>query len=304
MTQKLIAIVGQTATGKSDFAVEVARAIDGEIISADSRQVYKGLAIGTGKITKKEMREVPHHLLDVVNPKRQFTVADFTRLSDKSIRDILKRKKVPILCGGTGFYIDAVVFGKEYPEVPPNKKLRDTLEKYSTAELFNILKKHDPKRALTIDQNNPVRLIRAIEIVKHLGKVPYIKTEQKWQSLVIGFSLPREILKQKIQIRLLKRLKAGMLAEAKRLHTNGLSYKRMEALGLEYRYQARYLQGSITKTEMIEQLTNEIFQYAKRQETWFKRNKNIIWIDPRKISERKKVLRMIKKFLQPTHTIL
>ncbi len=298
MHGKVIAIVGQTATGKSDFAVAMAKKFKGEIVSADSRQVYSGLDIGSGKITKKEMHSVPHHLLDVTSPKRVFTVSDYKRLAEKKIGEILKHSNVPIVCGGTGFYIDALLSGVEYPEVPPNQKLRTMLAKRSAATLFTMLKEHDKARAANIDPHNKVRLIRAIEIAKYLGKVPAVKAKSKWQTLTIGFMLPREVLKEKIRIRLLARIKKGMLNEAKQLHAKGLSWKRMETLGLEYRYEARFLQGKITKTEMIEQLSSEIFQYAKRQETWFKRDKSIIWIDPRRKSDRKKAETSIKKFLE------
>ncbi|MDQ5971125.1 MAG: tRNA dimethylallyltransferase, partial [Patescibacteria group bacterium] len=169
---KIIVILGQTSTGKSDFAVQMAKEIGGEIISADSRQVYKGLDLGTGKITKKEMRGIPHHLLDVANPKKTFTVSDYKKITEKKISEISKNSKVPILCGGTGFYIDAIVSGQIFPEVPPNKLLRKELENKSKEELFKILKKLDKNRAETIDKDNPVRLIRAIEIAEALGSVP------------------------------------------------------------------------------------------------------------------------------------
>lgn len=298
MHGKVIAIVGQTATGKSDFAVAIAKKFNGEVISADSRQVYTGLDIGSGKITKREMRGIPHHLLDVASPKRVFTVSDYKQLAETKIEQIQKRNNLPIVCGGTGFYIDALLSGVEYPEVPPNHKLRAILSKRSAATLFAMLKEHDKARAATIDKHNKVRLIRAIEIAKYLGKVPAVKAKPKWETFQIGFMLPREVLKEKIHTRLLARIKKGMLTEAKQLHAKGLSWKRMETLGLEYRYEARYLQGKLSKSEMIEQLANEIFQYAKRQETWFKRDKSILWIDPRKKSDRKKAELTIKKFLK------
>lgn len=156
---KLIVICGPTATGKSDLAVEIARQIGGEVISADSRQVYTDLDLGTGKITKREMRGVPHYLLDVADPKRQFSVARYKKLADKAIRDIQKRNKTPILCGGTGFYIDAVVSGAVLPDVPPNKALRSELARKTDDELFETLKRMDPNRAETIDKHNPVRLV-------------------------------------------------------------------------------------------------------------------------------------------------
>lgn len=284
---KIIVILGQTATGKSDFAVEIAKKIGGEIISADSRQVYKDMDLGTGKITKKEMRGIPHYMLDVVSPKKVFTVSDFQKLAEKKIKDILARGKTPIICGGTGFYIDAVTSGTVLPEVPPNKKLRDTLGKKSAEQLSKMLEKLDPTRSKNIDKNNKVRLIRAIEIVKALGEVPKVKNESKYEVMKIGLTLPDEILKEKIKVRLISRIKKGMLREIKKLHDKGVTWKRMHDLGLEYRYGALYLQKKISKAEMIEKLNTEIWHYAKRQKTWFKRDKDTIWIDPRKVDYKK-----------------
>ncbi len=302
---KIIVILGQTSTGKSDFAVDIARGINGEIISADSRQVYKGMDLGTGKITRREMRGVPHHLLDVVSPKRPahpgggvFSVSDYKRLADKKIEEIISKNKIPIICGGTGFYIDTVLNDIVLPEVPANKKLRRELADKSADQLWKMLSKLDSTRASTIDRHNKVRLIRAIEIAKALGHVPSLPKEIpliKYDVLKIGLMLPDEILKEKIRTRLLSRIKKGMLREIKNLHDRGLSWKRMNELGLEYRYGALYLQGKLTKEEMIEKLNTEIWHYAKRQKTWFKRDIETVWIDPRKSN--KKILIDIKKFL-------
>lgn len=280
----IIVILGQTATGKSDLAVEIARKIKppakGEIISADSRQVYKGLDLGSGKITEREMRGVPHYLLNVANPKRRFTVTEYQKLANEKIKEILKRGNIPIICGGTGFYIDAITKGIVFPKVPPNTKLRKLLENKSSSELFLILKKLDRSRAKSIDKNNKRRIIRAIEIIKQIGKVP--KTSFKkvpYEFIKIGLYLPNDILKKRIEKRLQKRIKSGMINEIKKLHKNGLSYKRLEELGLEYRFVAQYLQGKLTKEEMIERLINEIYHFANRQMQWFKRDTDIIWMD-------------------------
>jgi len=299
---KIIVVLGQTSTGKSDFAVEIAKEINGEIISADSRQVYKGMDLGTGKITKKEMCGVHHHMLDVTSPTKAFSVSDYKKLADKKIKEILKKEKVPIVCGGTGFYIDAIINDIILPEVPPNKKLREKLSSLSTVDLFNDLKKYDPIRALNIDPNNKVRLIRALEIIEALGTVPLPSPRQglgeKFSVLKIGLTLSDTVLKERIYTRLLARIKKGMLKEIENLHKKGLSWKRMEALGLEYRYGALYLQNKITKKEMIEKLNTETWHYAKRQKTWFKRDKDTIWIDPTKLSDKKKILNKIQKFLK------
>ena len=169
---KIVVVLGPTSSGKSALAVEIARKFNGEVISADSRQVYKGLNIGTGKITKKEMKGVPHYLLDVASAKKRFTVADFKILTEKTIDEILSRGKLPIICGGTGFYIEAVTKGITPPEVLPNKKLRAELEDKTNEQLFEILSKLDSKRAKNIDRNNPHRMIRSIELATVLGAVP------------------------------------------------------------------------------------------------------------------------------------
>jgi tRNA dimethylallyltransferase len=293
MKPKIIVILGQTATGKSDLAVKIAlrlrsgsstKKYGGEIISADSRQVYTGLDIGTGKITQKEMQGVPHYLLDVANPKRKFTVSQYKKLAEEKIKEIIARGNIPIICGGTGFYIDAITKGIIFPEVPPNIKLRKILEKKEAVELFKILQKLDKKRAKDIkdknEQNNKVRLIRAIEIAKALGKVPkFTEATPPYEFIKIGLFTSCEALKNRINKRLLVRIKNGMLREIENLHKNKLSWRRMEELGLEYRYLALYFQNKITKKEMLIKLNSEIYHYAKRQMTWFKRDKDIKWFD-------------------------
>lgn len=295
---RVIVILGQTSTGKSDLAVEIARQINGEILSADSRQVYKGMDLGTGKITKREMKGIPHHLLNIVSPKKVYTVNQFQKQALKKITEISKKGKVPIICGGTGFYIDSILNETAFPNVPPNKELRQELEIETTESLLNLLIKLDPIRAQNIDTNNRVRLIRAIEITQVLGQVPSLNnSSNKFQVLKIGLILPAEILRARIKTRLITRIKKGMIKEIENLHSNGLSWKRMENLGLEYRYVAQYLQGKLNKNDMIERLEIEIWHFAKRQKTWFKRDGDTIWIDPTKNSDKLKALEQIKKFL-------
>ncbi len=291
---KIISIVGPTASGKSDFAVWLAKKVHGEIISTDSRQVYRGLDIGTGKITQKEMRGVPHHLLDICNPKKIFTVDDFKTEALKKITDIHSRNKTPILCGGTGFYNDVVIYNTSLPYIPPNPKLRRKLETYSLAQLQKTLLALDKNRYREIDIKNKVRLIRAIEIAKSLGKVPALTSNPLYDTLVIGVMRDPLILKKRIEKRLITRLQMGMIDEVKNLHNKGLSWKRMEMLGLEYRYIARFLQKKISKEQMIDNLKKEIWHYAKRQMTWFKKNKQIIWVEPKDI---KTITLIISTFL-------
>lgn len=289
---KTIVIMGPTASGKSDLAIALARKYNGEIISADSRQVYRGMDIGTGKVTKAEQRLARHWLLDIASPKRTYNVTHFVRDAKKTIADIKKRDKTVIICGGTGFWIQALLEENTFPAVKPDPKLRKKLEKLSTEELFKALQKKDPKRAQTIDSKNKIRLIRALEIIATLGKVPAL-TKKKAQNndvLLIALNPSKETLDTKIETRLEKRLKKGMLAEVKRLRKEGLGFKRLESFGLEYKYLALFLQGKITREEMKERLNFEIRHYAKRQLTWLRRYEkmgaHIHWITQAKEAEK------------------
>ena len=292
---KILAVIGQTASGKSDLAVVLAKKFNGEVVSADSRQVYRRMNIGTGKITKKEMRSVPHYLLDVIDPQSTFTVARYKKHAEKAIHGILRRGKLPILCGGTGYYVQTITGGTNIPSVKPNTALRKRLEYAGTPELFAILKRLDPRRAGEIDQHNRRRLVRAIEIVNYLGVVPLIENTPRYDVLSIGIKTNDQILKEKIATRLHARIRHGMIAEAKRLHDDGVSWKRMEEIGLEYKHLALHLQGKLSREEMERQLTAAIWQYAKRQKTWFKRDKTIHWINAKEIKE---VEQLVKGFLK------
>jgi tRNA dimethylallyltransferase len=274
MKQRVIVILGQTATGKSDLAVKIANKFNGEIISADSRQVYKGLDIGTGKIISKEMKGIPHYLLDVVNPRHKFTVTEYKLLAENKIKDILARKKIPIICGGTGFYIDAITQGIIFPEVPPNPKIRKDLEKRSTIELFEILQNLDKERSENIDVKNKVRLMRAIEIAIKLGKVPSLSIKKSpYKFIKIGLNLPQIQLDKKIEKRVRGMFEKGLLNEIKKLKKQGVSKKRFREFGFEY----------FNPTE--KKVITSTIQYAKKQMTWFKRDKQIKWFKPNEYKE-------------------
>lgn len=293
--KKIIIVVGPTAAGKSELAVKIAKKVDGEIISADSRQIYTGLNIGSGKVEgswktikgKKVFvyKNIPHYLIDEATPRVQYSVAKFQKKARAAVADILKRGKTPIICGGTGHWIDAVVFGQTIPEVKPNTAARAKLAKMSTVEMFAMLKKMDPRRAKTIDSNNPRRLVRALEIIMTTGKpVPKIETEQKifkdFQKLQInwiGVNPGMTALEVKIKKRLGARLKLGMLKEVKKLKASGLSWNKLESFGLEYKFCALLLQNKVSEQEMKALLFTAIRQYAKRQMTWWKRNPEIKW---------------------------
>lgn len=293
---KVIVICGPTATGKSALAVEIAQHYNGEIISADSRQVYRGLDIGSAKITQDEMQGIPHHLIDVADPQETFTVTQFKTLADKKIIEIISRGKVPIICGGTGMYISAVIDNQDFPEVPPNESLRSQLEQYTTPELSTLLKKIDPIRSNTIDHNNPVRLVRAIEIATAIGSVPtQIKTVSPYQPLLIGLRLPKDELDAKIAQRITNRI-PGLFMEIRTLHEKGISSEKLRRFGLEYRYGDEYVTGKILLNDFIETLTTKTIQFAKRQMTWFKRDPRIHWLNP--VSDKQKILNLVQDFLK------
>lgn len=295
LRRKIIVILGPTSSGKSALAIRLARQFNGEIISADSRQIYRGMDIGTGKVTKAEQKLAKHWLLDIASPSTDYNAAKFKKTADKIIADILRRGKLPILCGGTGFWIKAIVDNVIFPEVKPNKALRNKLNKRSAAALFKMLKKLDRRRAKDIDRHNKVRLIRAIEICRAIGSVPQYKPQTaKYDFLQIGLVIPKKKLQQNIQRRLKKRFAQGMIAEVKKLHHQGVSWKHLEMFGLEYKWIALYFQKKISAMEMQEKLLQEIKNYAKRQMTWFKKDKRIVWL-----KNYKKIKDEIKKFLSP-----
>ncbi len=301
---KIIVVLGPTASGKSDLAVSIAKKFNGEIVSADSRQVYKGMDIGAGKVPRDSAlksqkkpycyKGVKHHLLDVASPKRKFSVAQYQKLARKSIKNIIRKNKIPVLCGGTAFYIKAIVEGIEIPESSPNWKLRKDLEKKSLTELYQMLEKMDPERAETIEKNNPRRLIRALEIVIQTRKpIPPLKTNPEYNPLFIGISKNQKELNEKIEKRLKERIKKGMITEVKKLRKSGVSWKRLESLGLEYEWTAKRLQKKISDKEMRENLLRDIIKFSKKQMGWWKNDKRIKWIKSEKEAES-----LAKKFLE------
>lgn len=282
MQNKVIIILGPTASGKSSLAIKLARKFDGEIISVDSRQIYKGMEIGSGKITLREEKMASHHMLGIVSPKTDFSVAKFKKRAEKDIENIINRDKLPILCGGTGFWIQSIVDDIIYPEVKPDWDLRKKLEKESLENLLEKLEKLDSQRAQTVDSKNKVRLIRAIEICQNLGKVPTIKNKEnlKYEFLQIGIARDKEELHQRIRLNVKKRIQKGMIKEVQNLKELGLSWKKIERFGLSFKLIPQFLKGEIkTKEELMEKIYLAEKNYAKRQMTWFKRDKRIKWLD-------------------------
>lgn len=277
---KLLVIVGPTASGKTGLSIELAKRFNGEVISADSRQVYRGLDIGSAKVTKEEMAGVPHHLLDVANPKEVYTAADFKQDASAALEDILSRGKLPIICGGTFFYIDTLLGKVSIPEVEPDEELRAELEAKDATELFAILKELDPERANNIEKENPRRLVRAIEVAKQLGSVPALTVEEpKYEVLTIGLKVDMTTHGSTLKQRLVERMDQGLIKEVETLLQSGVSHERLESLGLEYRYTSRYLRHLIDMETLIEEITNKSRQFAKRQLTWLKRDQTILWFD-------------------------
>jgi tRNA dimethylallyltransferase len=280
---KLVVLLGPTASGKSGLGIRLAQYFNGEIISADSRQVYRGLDIGTAKVTPAEQALVPHHILDVADPHEVYTVAQFQRDAIAAINDILKRGHQPFLVGGSPHYIQAVVDNLDIPHIEPQPELRACLEKRPLSELLAQLEKLDPQSAATIDRNNPRRVIRALEVCLISSK-PFSQqrkiSEPLYQYLLLGIEWPREVLYRRIDARVDERMQQGMVQEVQRLLDTGISHERLKALGLEYRYITRWLTGAFeNEDEMVQKLKYAIHDFTRRQLTWFRKDKRIVWIN-------------------------
>ncbi len=305
---KLVAIVGPTATGKTRLGVKLASQFNGEIVSADSRQVYRGMDIGTGKDLKeyliktaKKTKQIPYHLIDVASPQTKFDLSKYQKKAFKAIDDIGKRGKVPFLVGGSGLYVQAVIDNYDLTSIKPNKKLRKKLEEKNIEEIIKDLKKVSRLNSCDfkkiIREKNKRRLIRYLEyclLSQRPLKDLFLKKDPRYEVLVLGITFPREVIYKKIEKRLKERLlKEDMLGEVERLHKCGVSWKRMEELGLEYKWLSRYLRKKISYEEMFQFLLRDIKRFSKRQMTWFKKDKRIIWIKNQ--SQAKK---LVKDFLK------
>ena len=279
----LIVVLGPTASGKSTLGIMLAQRFSGEIVSADSRQVYRGLDIGTAKVTLEERALVPHHLLDVADPRKVYSVAQFQQQAFASISDILTRGKQPFLVGGSPHYIYAVVDPLDIPRVPPQPELRRELETRPLSELMVQLEQLDPQSAATIDSKNGRRIIRALEVCLITGK-PF--SEQRgigvplYRCLLLGIHWSREVLYARIDARVDERMRLGMVQEVRDLLDAGVSFERLEALGLEYRFIGRLLKGEFaSEAEMVQRLKYAIHDFTRRQLTWFRKDKRIVWLE-------------------------
>jgi tRNA dimethylallyltransferase len=284
---KLIIILGPTATGKTALAVNLAKKFKGEIVSADSRQIYEEMDIGTAKPTKKERKSVPYYLIDILPINRDFNVAIYKRLAVQAVKEIQKMGKLPFLVGGTGLYIKAVVDNLKFPKVLPQKKLREKLEKESEKKLFEIYKKMDPKGAKTIDKENKRRLIRAIEVSKTTGEA-FWNQRKKGKSLFdvleIGIKIEKEELKKRIEKRIEKMLKRGLEREVKNLVKKYGWIPPLQTIG--YQEWRGFFENKITREEVENLIAKHTIQFAKRQMTWFKKDKRIHWIKTQEEAEK------------------
>lgn len=279
MLPKLIVIEGTNASGKSSLGVALAARFGGEIVSADSRQVYRRMDLGSGKITPEEMKGVPHHLLDVKEPGEFFSMAEFQRLAYEAIDGILSRGNLPFLVGGTGLYVDAVADGYELSEKSPDHALRARLETFDTPALYAMLREKLPET--DVDPRNRHRVMRALERLEADDYAPRGKSP-RFELLKFGVTWPREILKQRIDERLERRLREGMADEVRAMLDDGVSVEFLTKLGLEYKYLAWYLTGKMPYDQMKEELAAAIKRFAKRQMIWFRRDPRIIWLDMEK----------------------
>ena len=274
---KVVAVVGTNASGKSALGIELAKRFDAEIISADSRQVFRGLDLGSGKVTQEEMQGVPHYLIDVREPNEFFSMADFQRMSFAAIDDIRSRGKLPMIVGGTGLYVDSVLDGYLLSDKEPDLAYRAELEKLTTQELYEMLIKIVPDT--DVEPKNRNRVMRILERI-HDGDDAKPSKQARYRSLRLGVSWPREVLAERIDERLVRRLEQGMIEEVQGLMDAGATEEFLLSLGLEYRLITEYLTGKWeSKEAMLDRLAISIKQFAKRQMTWFRRNPDILWLD-------------------------
>lgn len=300
--QKLVVVLGPTASGKSTLGIKLAQHFQGEIVSADSRQVYQHLDIGTAKVTQDERALVPHHLLDVVAPAEVYTVSQFQQQATERLQEIDARGKRAFLVGGSPHYIQVVVDNLTMPHIPPQPALRADLEKQPLPELIKQLAELDPVSAATIDLRNPRRVIRALEVCLVSGK-PFSQqrgsAEPLYDSLLLGINWPRPVLYQRIDQRVDERMQAGMVQEVRDLLARGISAERLEALGLEYRFITRLLQGEYkSEAEMVERLKFAIHDFTRRQLTWFRKETRIHWLAGEQGNYVAEALELVEQFYQ------
>ena len=286
--QKVIVICGPTASGKTALSIELAKKIDGEIVSCDSMQIYKEMDIGTAKPTIEEMQGIKHYMIGIISPNERYSVADYKKDAKKAIREILNKGKVPIVVGGTGLYIDSLIYEIEYQDIEFDKEYREHLEKEvkekGLEELYNVAKEIDPEAIEKISKNDKKRILRILEIYHATGEN---KTEQERKSRqkeveydykVYALNMDREKLYDRINKRVDKMIEEGLIQEVEKIYKKYNDFP-TAMQGLGYKEVVEYLEGKLTKEEMIEKIKQETRRYAKRQLTWFRKNKQTIWLD-------------------------
>jgi tRNA dimethylallyltransferase len=277
---KVIVIVGQTGSGKTALSLKIAQQFQGEVISADSRQVYRGLDIGTEKITEAQMEGIPHHLLSIASPEQVYTAHDFVRDAQSAIDEITRREHVPIITGGTFFYIDTLLGKVSCTPVSPDPKLRAELEAHTESELFAILQEKDPARASSIDKDNKRRLVRALEILATLPAVPPPTTREcPYEALILGIRIDKDVLRKRLRERAQHALSRGLIKETQTLLKQGVTRNRLSEIGLEYKLVLEYLDGTLVEQALLQKLEEKNWQYAKRQMVWLKRDASIQWFE-------------------------
>lgn len=294
MKPEVYVIGGPTASGKSKLAVELAKKINGEIISADSMQIYKEMNIGTAKITKEEMQGIKHYLIDIVSPNERYSVSNFKNDAELAIEEILKKGKTPIIVGGTGLYIDSLIYGIEFQDEEIDTEYREKLNKIAENEglekLYNKAKEIDPEAMKKISINDKKRIIRVLEIYHKTGKtktkqeIESRKKELKYNFKVFAIDMDREELYSRIEKRVDMMVDEGLIGEVKGILEKYNQFP-TAMQGLGYKETVEYLQNKISKEEMIEKIKKETRHYAKRQLTWFRKNKTTIWLDGEKEPE-------------------
>ena len=286
--EKVIVICGPTASGKTALSIELAKQINGEIVSADSMQIYKDMNIGTAKPTKEEMQEIRHYLIDFVSPDERYSVADYKQDAKKAIREILKKGKVPIIVGGTGLYVDSLIYEIEYPNIEFDEKYREKLEKEveenGLEELYEKAKEIDIEAIKKISKNDKKRILRILEIYHATGKnkteqeIESRKNEVEFDYKVYALNWDREKLYERINKRVDIMLEQGLIEEVKNVYEKYNEFP-TAMQGLGYKEVVEYLENKMSKEEMIEKIKQETRRYAKRQMTWFRKNKQTIWLN-------------------------
>lgn len=284
---EIVCVVGPTASGKTEYAINLAKKYNGEVVSCDSMQIYRYMDIGTAKPTQEEMQNIPHHMIDFVDSREDYSVADFVRDARACINDILERKKLPVLCGGTGLYVDSILNQIEFSEEKKDEKYRHQLQELAQVKgndaVYALLLEQDPKAAEAIHPHNLKRVIRALEIIKTTGMTKEeadkkARKEPVYQATIYGMQMEREKLYQRINLRVDQMMDRGLLDEVRRLLEMGVSRKSTAMQAIGYKELAEYFDGFCSLEEAVDSIKRESRRYAKRQMTWFRRNSDIIWI--------------------------